>query len=99
MKTGRTTSGNQRYKCQRRYTPEPKQAAYSDELRQQAVQMHDEFIKKTRQAVTEGASALFLLTSNAMVDKVVEARSSSMRLNWCPRTSVQKKKTRCVQRL
>jgi transposase-like protein len=43
VKTGRTSSGSQRYKCQlcqRRYTPEPKQAGYSDELRRQAVQMY-----------------------------------------------------------
>jgi uncharacterized membrane protein len=32
----------------------------------------DEFIKKTRDQVTEGTSALFLLTSDAVVDKVVD---------------------------
>jgi uncharacterized membrane protein len=32
----------------------------------------DEFIKKTREKVTEGTSALFLMTSGAVVDKVVE---------------------------
>jgi len=32
----------------------------------------DEFIKKTREQVTEGTSALFLMTSGAVVDKVVE---------------------------
>jgi uncharacterized membrane protein len=32
----------------------------------------DDFIKKTRDQVTEGTSALFLLTSDAVVDKVVE---------------------------
>ena len=33
----------------------------------------DNFIKQTREKVTEGTSALFLLTSGAVVDKVVEA--------------------------
>jgi uncharacterized membrane protein len=33
----------------------------------------DKFIKDVRSKVTEGTSALFLLTSNAVVDKVVEA--------------------------
>jgi len=32
----------------------------------------DEFIKKTRDQITEGTSALFLMTSNAVMDKVVE---------------------------
>ena len=33
----------------------------------------DDFIKKTREEVTEGTSALFLLTSNAVEDKVADA--------------------------
>jgi uncharacterized membrane protein len=33
----------------------------------------DNFIKQTREKVTEGTSALFLLTTSAVVDKVVEA--------------------------
>jgi uncharacterized membrane protein len=33
----------------------------------------DDFIKQTREKVTEGTSALFLLTSGAVQDKVVEA--------------------------
>ena len=33
----------------------------------------DNFIKQTREKVTEGTSALFLLTSGAVQDKVVEA--------------------------
>ena len=33
----------------------------------------DNFIKQTRDQVTEGTSALFLLTSGAVVDKVAEA--------------------------
>jgi len=32
----------------------------------------DEFIKKTREQVTEGTSALFLMTSGAVIDKVTE---------------------------
>jgi uncharacterized membrane protein len=32
----------------------------------------DDFIKKTRHQVTEGTSALFLLTSDAVQDKVIE---------------------------
>jgi uncharacterized membrane protein len=32
----------------------------------------DNFIKQTREKVTEGTSALFLLTSNAVQDKVIE---------------------------
>jgi uncharacterized membrane protein len=32
----------------------------------------DNFIKQVQSKVTEGTSALFLLTSNAVVDKVVE---------------------------
>ena len=33
----------------------------------------DDFIKKVREQVTEGISALFLLTSNAVMDKVTDA--------------------------
>lgn len=33
----------------------------------------DDFIKNVREQVTEGTSALFLLTSNAVMDKVTEA--------------------------
>ena len=33
----------------------------------------DEFIKKTRDQVTEGTSALFLMTSGAVMDRVTEA--------------------------
>jgi uncharacterized membrane protein len=33
----------------------------------------DNFIKQTREIVTEGTSALFLLTSGAVQDKVVKA--------------------------
>jgi transposase-like protein len=43
VKAGRTDCGSQRHKCQqcrRRYTPAPKQAGYSDELRQQAVELY-----------------------------------------------------------
>ena len=32
----------------------------------------DEFIKKTREQVTEGTSALFLMTTDAVQDKVIE---------------------------
>ena len=35
--------------------------------------INDEFIKTTRAKVTEGTSALFLLTSGAVMDKVAEA--------------------------
>ncbi len=37
------------------------------------VGINDDFIKKTRAAVTEGTSAVFLLTSDAVVDRVAEA--------------------------
>jgi transposase len=43
VKAGRTEAGSQRYKCnhcQHRYTPHPKPAGYSDELRQQAVRLY-----------------------------------------------------------
>jgi uncharacterized membrane protein len=33
----------------------------------------DDFIKKTRTQVTEGTSALFLMTSDAVIDRVAEA--------------------------
>ena len=36
------------------------------------VGIDDEFIKKTKEKITEGTSALFLLTSDATTDKVVE---------------------------
>lgn len=42
VKAGKTARGSQRYKCkrcQRLYTPQPKQM-YSDELRQQAVKLY-----------------------------------------------------------
>jgi len=35
--------------------------------------INDEFIKRTRDEVTEGTSAVFLLTRNAVVDRVAEA--------------------------
>ncbi len=34
--------------------------------------IHDDFIKSAREKVTEGTSALFLLSSNAVEDKVLE---------------------------
>ena len=34
--------------------------------------INDEFIKKIREQITEGTSGLFLMTSGAVVDKVVE---------------------------
>jgi uncharacterized membrane protein len=37
------------------------------------VGISDDFIKSVRSKVTEGSSALFLMTSNAVQDKVVEA--------------------------
>lgn len=37
------------------------------------VGIDDKFIKKTREEVTEGTSAVFLLSSNAVVDRVAEA--------------------------
>ena len=37
----------------------------------------DEFIKKTREKVTEGTSALFLMTSDAVQDKVAEELKGS----------------------
>jgi uncharacterized membrane protein len=37
------------------------------------VGINDEFIRKTRESVTEGTSAVFLLTSDAVVDRVAEA--------------------------
>jgi uncharacterized membrane protein len=36
------------------------------------VGINDEFIGKVREQVTPGTSALFVMTSNAVVDKVVE---------------------------
>jgi transposase len=43
VKSGRTGTGSQRYKCQScgcRYTPEPKAQGYSDEIRLRAVQRY-----------------------------------------------------------
>ena len=43
VKSGRTGTGSQRYKCQacgHRYTPKPKAQGYSDEIRLRAVQMY-----------------------------------------------------------
>ena len=43
VKAGLTEVGSQRYKCQkcqRRYTPEPKEHGYPDAMRQQAVRLH-----------------------------------------------------------
>jgi IS1 family transposase len=43
VKAGRTKAGSRRYKCQhcqRRYTPEPKEAGYGEALRQQAVRLY-----------------------------------------------------------
>jgi uncharacterized membrane protein len=40
------------------------------------VGIDDDFIKSMRASITEGTSALFLLTSDATVDKVAEAMKS-----------------------
>ena len=43
VKDGRTPAGSQRYRCREcgsRYTPEPKEHGYSDEVRLQAVRMY-----------------------------------------------------------
>ena len=37
------------------------------------VGINDDFIKRTREQVTEGTSAVFLLTQNAVVDRVAGA--------------------------
>lgn len=37
------------------------------------VGINDDFIKTTREKVTEGTSALFLLSSNAVTDRIAEA--------------------------
>jgi len=37
------------------------------------VGINDDFIKKTRDEITEGTSAVFLLTENAVVDRVADA--------------------------
>ena len=42
-KAGKTEAGSQRYRCMycgRKYTPEPKERGYSDEVRRQAIQMY-----------------------------------------------------------
>ncbi|MEM1451316.1 MAG: DUF1269 domain-containing protein [Planctomycetota bacterium] len=39
------------------------------------VGIHDDFIDKIKKGVTEGTSCLFLMTSNAVEDRVVEALS------------------------
>ena len=38
----------------------------------------DNFIKQTREKVTEGTSAVFLLTSNAVVDRVVDEMKAGL---------------------
>ncbi len=43
IKDGRNASGSQRYQCKhckRRYTPEPKEKGYPEEIRLQAVQLY-----------------------------------------------------------
>jgi len=43
VKSGRTGTGSQRFKCQscgHRYTPEPKAQGYSDDIRLRAVEMY-----------------------------------------------------------
>ncbi len=43
VKVGRNPSGSQRYKCKvcdRKYTPEPNEAGYPQEIRDQAVRMY-----------------------------------------------------------
>jgi transposase-like protein len=42
-KAGKTKAGSQRYRCMhcgKKYTPEPKEQGYPDEIRQQAMQMY-----------------------------------------------------------
>lgn len=43
VKAGKQPSGSQRYKCQacqRRYTPEPREQGYEDQVRNQAVRLY-----------------------------------------------------------
>ena len=43
MKVGFTQAGSQRYQCkhcQRKYTPQPKEAGYEDRIREQAVKLY-----------------------------------------------------------
>jgi len=52
-KAGKTVAGSQRYRCmycQRKYTPAPKPRGYSQELRQQAVQMYVDGVNMRRVA-------------------------------------------------
>jgi len=51
MKAGLTESGSQRYKCgkcNRRYTPEPKEHGYPNEMRQQAVKLYADGVNYRR---------------------------------------------------
>ena len=51
------------------------------------VGIDDDFIKRARDEITPGTSALFLMSSDAVIDKVRDAFQRPARPNWCPRTS------------
>ena len=58
-KIGRTEAGSQRYQCQacgRRYTPEPKQSGYHEQMRQQAIHLYSDGMNFRRIARHLGVS-------------------------------------------
>lgn len=58
-KIGRTEAGSQHYpcgQCGRRYSPEPKQQGYDDQLRQQAIQLYSDGMNFRRIARYLGVS-------------------------------------------
>ena len=55
----------------------------------------DNFIKQTRAKVTEGTSALFLLTSGAVMDKDRRSVSKARPSRSCRRTCPKRRKPNC----
>ena len=76
VKAGKNASGTQRYKCQhcrRRYTPEPQEVGYPDELRQQAVRLSVDGVNYRRIARQLGVSHVSVMNwVNAAADALPE---------------------------
>lgn len=77
MKAGRTEAGSQRYRCgacQRRYTPEPKEHGYPDNMRQEAVKLAADGVSFRRIARHRGVDHVtVMLWVKAHVDRLPPA--------------------------
>lgn len=90
VKARRTGAGSQRYKCQYcqgRYTPEPKESGYGDELRQQAVRLYLDGMNFRRIGRHLGVHHQTVTGSMPMCQLCPISRPSQVKLRWWNRMS------------